>query len=66
MKRLVIFGKTLVSDIEYFAKIEQLLENQIASIKKMSYLFSDSQGLIKNMSLLVNKTRELKGLANGR
>jgi len=55
-----------MSDVEYYSKIEGLLENQITSIKKMSYLFADSQSLIKNMSSLVAKTKELKEANNGR
>lgn len=50
----------IMSNEEYYNRIEQILENQIKSVKKASWLFADSSGIIKGLSSLVSKTRELK------
>ena len=48
-----------MSDIEYYARIEEMLEQQISQLKKVLW-YPDRQKTIKGLSAFVEKTRELK------
>lgn len=48
-----------MSDVEYYNRLEVLLEQQIKQIKKV-YFLPNKEVAIRSLSELVDKTRELK------